>query len=227
MQGFTVIEDQPSWYELLQHRNSREFGAVLGDPIHHSRSVIEQSVLAVPLMEKDFKIALPFLAELGLNHAAVTSPLKKIAGDVNSLILKKGQWVGTSTDHYGFKKLIDQIPADLQNRIAVWGGDGIIPALKKEIPQGHFFSARTGVAKEPNLMIMPEILIWAAPRNPEIKFPQEIYSNWNPKFVLDLNYTDNSMGIECAKKYSCSYVSGLEMFLEQAQYQRKFWKDNL
>ncbi|MBC7754811.1 MAG: hypothetical protein H7Z71_11275 [Moraxellaceae bacterium] len=227
VQGFTEIEDQPSWFELLQHQASREFGAVLGDPIHHSRSVAEQSVLAIPLMEKDFKTALPFLTELGLNHAAVTSPLKKIAGDVNSLVLKKGHWVGTSTDHYGFKKLFDQIPSKLQDRIAVWGGGGVISALKKEIPQAEFFSARTGRAKNLSAMMLPQILIWAAPRNSEIKFPQEIYPQWNPEIVLDLNYTDNSMGIECAKKYKCSYVSGLQMFLEQAKYQRKFWKDNL
>jgi len=227
VQGFTEIDDQPSWYELHKHQSNQKFGAVLGNPIHHSRSVTEQGVIAIPLEEKDFTLALPFLKELGLNYAAVTSPLKKIAGDVNSLVLKKGQWEGISTDHYGFKKLAELIPVKARDYIAVWGGDGVLQALRKEIPHAQFFSARTGLPKEDSHNTVPQVLIWAAPRTPEVKFPHEIYPQWNPQMVLDLNYADNSMGIECAKKLNCMYVSGLEMFLEQAKYQREFWKENL
>lgn len=227
VQGFTEIDDQPSWYELYKHLDTLKFGAVLGNPIHHSRSVTEQNVIAIPLEEKDFELALPFLTELGLNYAAVTSPLKKIAGDVNSLVLKKGKWIGTSTDHYGFKKLADLIPTNLRDYIAVWGGDGVLQALRKEIPQAQFFSARTGLPKGDSHHTVPQVVIWAAPRTPEVKMPHEIYPQWSPQMVLDLNYADNSMGIECAKTYNCKYVSGLEMFLEQAKYQREFWKENL
>jgi shikimate 5-dehydrogenase len=172
-------------------------------------------------------LALSFLTELGLNYAAVTSPLKKIAGDVNSLVLKKGKWLRTSTDQYGFKKLADLIPANCRDYIAVWGGDGVLQALRKEIPQAQFFSARTGLPKGDSHNTVPQVIIWAAPRTPEVKMPYEIYPQWNPQIVLDLNYADNSMGIECAKNYNCKYESGLEMFLEQAKYQREFWKENL
>ncbi len=227
VQGFTAIEDQPSWYDLLKYHAREPFGAVLGNPIHHSRSVTAQDVIAVPIEEKDFTIALKFLTELGMNRAAVTSPLKKVAGDVNSLVLKNKQWIGISTDHYGFQKLVDQIPVNLLNSVAVWGGDGVIPALKKQIPHLHCFSARTGELKTAEALTNPQVLIWAAPRTSEVKFPQEIYPQWNPQIILDLNYTDNSLGIECAKKYNCQYVSGLAMFLEQAKYQREFWKENL
>lgn len=227
VQGFTEIDDQPSWYELHKHQSNQKFGAVLGNPIHHSRSVTEQGVIAIPLEEKDFVIAMPFLKELGLHYAAVTSPLKKVAGDVNSLVLKKDQWVGTSTDHYGFKKLAELIPTEHLHSVVVWGGDGVLQALKKEIPNIFCFSARTGELKAGVMIRDPKVLIWAAPRTPEVKFPQEIYPQWNPQMILDLNYADNSMGIECAKKYNCKYVSGLEMFLQQAKYQREFWKENL
>jgi shikimate kinase len=227
VQGFSQIDDQPSWYELYKHQDNLKFGAVLGNPIHHSRSVTEQNVIAIPLEEKDFELALSFLTELGLNYAAVTSPLKKVAGDVNSLVLKKGKWLGTSTDHYGFKKLSDLIPSSLRDSIAVWGGDGVLQALKKEIPQAQFFSARTGLPKNDSHSTVPQVIIWAAPRMPEVQMPHSIYPHWNPQKVLDLNYADNSMGIECAKKYNCKYVSGLEMFLEQAKHQREFWKENL
>ncbi len=225
--GFTDIDDQPSWYELLKHQDNKNFGAVLGNPIHHSRSVTEQDVLAIPIEEKDFAIALKFLTELGMNRAAVTSPLKKVAGDVNTLVLKNKQWVGTSTDHYGFQKLVEQIPVELLNSVAVWGGEGVLPALKKEIPNIHCFSARSGKLKTADMIKNPLVLIWAAPRTPEVQFPQSIYPDWNPQIILDLNYTDHSLGIECAKKYHCKYVSGLVMFLEQARYQREFWKENL
>lgn len=227
VQGFTQIDDQPSWYELYKHQSNLKFGAVLGNPIHHSRSVTEQNVIAIPLLEKDFELAMAFLTELGLIFAAVTSPLKKIAGNVNSLVLKKGKWIGTSTDQFGFKKLADQIPLNRRDYIAVWGGDGVLQALRKEIPQAQFFSARTGLPKIDSHNTYPQVLIWAAPRTPEVKFPQEIYPDWNPEMVLDLNYADNSMGLDCAKKFGCKYVSGLEMFLEQAKYQREFWKENL
>ncbi len=233
--GFTENDDQPSWYEFLKHQPSENFGAVLGNPIHHSRSVTEQDVLAIPLEEKDFILAISFLTELGMNRAAVTSPLKTIAGEVNSLALKTEKknkinskvWVGTSTDQHGFKKLIEQIPPKQRDLIAVWGGSGVIAALKKEIPQAQFFSARTGAPKSDSHYTDPHVLIWAAPRSEVIKMPCDIYPQWNPMIILDLNYSDNSLGIECAKKFNCQYISGLEMFLEQARYQKEFWEKNL
>jgi shikimate kinase len=235
VQGFAEIDDQPSWYELLKHQASENFGAVLGNPIHHSRSVTEQDVIAVPLEEKDFMLAMSFLTELGMNRAAVTSPLKTIAGEVNSLVLKTEKknkqdvkaWIGTSTDQYGFKKLIEQISMKPSDLIAVWGGSGVIGALKKEVPYAQFFSARTGRPKDGSHHTDPRVIIWAAPRMESVKMPFEVYPQWNPQIILDLNYTDNSLGIECAKKYNCQYISGLEMFLEQACYQREFWKENL
>ncbi|MGZ3804799.1 MAG: shikimate kinase, partial [Pseudobdellovibrionaceae bacterium] len=70
--------------------------------------------------------------------------------------------------------------------------------------------------------IMPEILIWAAPRNKDLKWPP---SAWKPKLIIDLNYTDDSAGREYAQKLNAEYRSGLKMFKVQAQYQREFWEN--
>ncbi len=221
VQSFIEMDDQPSFYDLMSLKYPT-WGAVLGNPIHHSFSPIEQRIIAVPLDEKDFAQALPFLTELGMRYAAVTSPLKTVAGNINSLAYKNGQWIKASTDQYGFKKLLEQIPAGLSHQVAVWGGEGVLPALKKVLPDLQCYSARTGTLKNTGPERTPEILIWAAPRFSGVKFP-----NWAPQIVLDLNYTADSMGLECAKKFNCEYVSGLSMFLEQAKYQREFWKENL
>jgi shikimate 5-dehydrogenase len=210
---------------------------VLGYPIHHSRSPIVQNVIAIPILEKDFETATHFLKELGLDHAAVTSPLKSAAGklcdantDFNSLALKNNKWLGCSTDQLGFKKILESVPNHLKNEIAVWGGGGVISALATELPNAAYYSARTGLIKSGGPTFNPKVLIWAAPRTHEVKFPYEIYPDWTPEIIIDLNYTENSMGIECAKDYAkknnCKYISGLEMFLEQAHHQRIFWKES-
>ncbi|AZZ35652.1 hypothetical protein CIK05_02175 [Bdellovibrio sp. qaytius] len=244
VQGLKDFDDQPSFYEYLLSQNpNKQFGAVLGDPIHHSRTPAVQGpnmrdygmMLAIPLNEEDFTQAISFLPQLGLVFAAVTSPLKLKAAEligagssemgINSLYFKHLSWAGISSDADGFKAMVEEsdIP-DLKNlKIAIWGGGGVISALKEVLPQAVAFSARTGERRDQknDPAFVPDVVIWAAPRMKDVQLPS---TDWKPKYILDLNYVENSMGLEYAQRESqAQYFSGLEMFYAQAKKQFKFW----
>ena len=244
VQGLKDFDDQPSFYEyLLSQTSKKQFGAVLGDPIHHSRTPAVQGpnmrdygmILAIPLSEDDFAQGISFLQRQGLIFAAVTSPLKLKAAEliaanptdigINSLYFQHLHWAGISTDASGFETLIEEsdIP-DLKNqKIAIWGGGGVISALKKVLPQAVEYSARTGARRDEknDPTFVPDVVIWAAPRMKDVQMPPP---DWKPKFILDLNYVENSMGLEYAQRESqAQYFSGLEMFYAQAKKQFMFW----
>ncbi|MES2802713.1 MAG: shikimate kinase [Bdellovibrionota bacterium] len=243
VQGLKDFDDQPSVYEYLLSQNpKKQFGAVLGDPIHHSRTPATQGpnlldygmILAVPLTEDDFAQGISFLQELGLRFAAVTSPLKLKAAEligvsssdvgINSLFFQHLHWAGISSDADGFETMVDEsdIP-DLKNlKIAIWGGAGVISALKEVLPAAVEYSARSGERRDQKVdSFVPDVVIWAAPRVTGVQLPP---ASWKPKYILDLNYVENSMGLEYAQRESqAAYFSGLEMFYGQAKKQFKFW----
>lgn len=246
VQGLKDFDDQPSFYEYLQsedHIHHQRFGAVLGDPVHHSRTPVVQGpnmkdygmILAIPLREADFSLGISFLKQLGLIFAAVTSPLKLQAANligaavtdvgINSIYFQHLQWAGISTDTDGFEALVEESDiADLKNlKIAIWGGGGVITSLKKVLPQAVEYSARTGQRRDEknDPAFVPDVVIWAAPRLKDVQLPPV---DWKPKFILDLNYTENSMGLEYAQReLQAHYYSGLEMFYAQAKKQFNFW----
>lgn len=248
VQSLKDFDDQPSLYEYLLSQNShKNFGAVLGDPIHHSRTPMLQGpnmadygqILAIPLNEEEFPEGISFLQELGLSFAAVTSPLKiKAAGlidhadthvGVNSIIYHQGAWQGTSTDVDGFAAMIHESEIDnLKDlKVAIWGGGGVISALKNILPQAVEYSARTGKPRDENTdpAFVPDVVIWAAPRLEGVQMPS---SAWTPKYILDVNYVENSMGLEYAQTQpAATYISGLAMFYAQASEQFKFWAKHL
>lgn len=244
IQGLKDFDDQPSIYEYLISQNpSKNFGAVLGDPIHHSRTPATQGpnmqdygmILAVPLTEEDFTQGISFLQELGLIFAAVTSPLKFKAAEltgagsaqmgINSLYFQHLHWAGISSDADGFETMVEEsdIPELKKLNIAIWGGGGVIGALKEVLPQAIEYSARTGERRDQknDAAFVPDVVIWAAPRASEVQLPP---TDWKPKYILDLNYVENSMGLDYAQRESQAvYFSGLEMFYAQAKKQFKFW----
>ena len=248
VQSHKDFDDQPSLYEYLLAQNSnKQFGAVLGDPIHHSRTPAIQGpnmkdygmILAIPLNEEDFFHGISFLEQLGLRFAAVTSPLKLKAAElvgadstemgINSLFHKNSQWVGISSDAAGFETMVEESEiAELKTKkIAIWGGGGVISALKEVLPEAVEYSARTGERRDQknDPSFVPEVVIWAAPRASGIQLPP---MDWKPKFILDLNYVENSMGLDYAQRESQAvYFSGLEMFYAQAKKQFKFWANYL
>ena len=87
----TPYPDQPSLMDLLNHQSSwSSFMAILGDPVNHSLTPSfhrdffngkNTNCLAIELSRDEWDSAFPFLDELGLKACAVTSPLKRKAGE--------------------------------------------------------------------------------------------------------------------------------------------------
>ncbi len=243
--------DQPYFAEWVRAKNLRSdlaathFAAVLGSPIHHSRTPSEQReffiaknqmVVAIEIKpEEDFKPILKILKKMGLTSAAVTSPLKLSAFEacdqwstearflksVNTISHVGNGWLGHNTDFEGFKTLL----GDVANKnVAVWGGGGTRSMIQQVLPEAHFYSARTGEPLDGQKKIdNPDVVIWAVPRS-RMEGSQWPPASWNPKLVVDLNYTMDSPGREYkAGLQVTEYCSGLEMFKSQAEAQRVFW----
>ena len=227
------------------------FSAVVGDPVELSaspgfhRSFFEKKgmiFVKIKMSEKEMnKKSLKILQQLGLRFLAVTSPLKKKAfslcdttdpvarslGVINTLVWSHQKWKGFNTDLYGFKKLKEKTLHQLSNPfqdVAVWGGGGVLPLLKKELPCADFYSARSGHKKHKTYVNKrgPETVIWAVGRHrmPFCRFPP---SFWQPKWVLDLNYTEDSPGREYALLSGAKYISGKKMFENQALKQHQLF----
>ena len=255
IQMFQDFDDQPSLFEYLkavsfssQHREHESltkaseeshFFAVLGYPVHHSWTPITQmektkkNVLAIPLQEDDFSLAVDFLNKLGLKAAAVTSPLKNLAGELakkgqpcNTLVFYKDSVRGTSTDEEGFQKLLKAFERkSLLNlkdqKIVIWGGGGVLDSLKSYLPKASFYSAQTAMPRADQMPVeSPDVIIWSAPRKSGIQMPPV---PWRPSWVIDANYAENSLGLEYAQKAGCHYISGADMFYGQAEAQAGFW----
>ncbi len=242
VRGLTDLSDQPSVYQwlTLPLKKPDFFAAVVGKPVLFSRSPqFHQKFFAqknsfftaIEISETEFSKYLGQLIDFGLKYAAVTSPLKKIAfliadkptalaehfHSANTMVIDD-EIVTENTDLHGFESVIDSQAITEQIKIAVWGGGGTLEMMKFILPQAQFFPARSYTAAANSFR--PDVVIWAAPRLSDTLFPPE---SWQPKAVLDLNYVENSMGLEYAQKKNCSYVSGLGMFKAQALEQQKYW----
>lgn len=251
-EGYGSSNDQPVLAQVLQRQilpQANWFAAVLGDPVVQSRTPAEQfkffrergmPVFAIPLAREEWPSgpasadSLTVLREMGLRAAAVTSPLKLLAGasdsssvntSVNTLFWSDvdGRWISTNTDELGLKKLFEGY--EQETRIAVWGGGGTIDGIRRQLPRARLFSARTGEAKDfcGSDLVDPQVVIWAAGSLSAANPPE----NWQPLEVLDLSYAENSTGREFARRVGAKYVSGLSMFFEQALGQREFWKKSI
>ena len=165
---------------------------------------------------------------------------------VNTLIFKDKKWMGSSTDQYGLQALLNSVEErelfkdkfslkGNKRSVVVWGGGGLKNILEKELPFAHFYSARTGQKKEgipfdsekklqrkKQEDKSPYTIIWAVGRNrmPKYVFPP---SSWKPKWVIDLNYTENSPGKEYALLVGAEYISGTTMFKYQAKKQQQIF----
>ena len=161
--------DQPTTLQWIRRRQievSRaqkgedaldSFAAILGDPVRHSWTPMEQrkyfakktsSVFAIQLNEKEWDTgAVAILNKMGLKWAAVTAPHKERAyklcarhevmaerlRSVNTIKWTEGeqQWVGTNTDIDGFKRTIANVSSQHElGSIAVWGGGGTLLVME-------------------------------------------------------------------------------------------------
>jgi len=245
-EGGGSAPDQPTMAEWAGTPSGpRSFAAILGLPVDHSRTPCEHGeffrardtpVVRIPLGECT-AASLDILAGLGLTHAAVTAPLKETMfglcddvvgaardlGSVNTIMRRDGRWRGTNTDLAGVIAATEHVAPNAA--VVLWGGGGTKATVVTAVPSAVPYSARTGQPR-PGVMPLPpggpDIVIWAVGRNrqPACQWPP---AEWRPSEVIDLNYSDDSPGLEYAWRHGIAYRSGVEMFTAQAAQQREFW----
>jgi len=259
--------DQPILFDYLRSeklltRGRQGFLAVLGDPVRHSLTPAEhyafasarnEDTMAIRISrDEDFALAVEFLAELGLKHAAVTSPLKKPAAEfvcrqslrhqaphhiesdvINTLLKQGGSWIAENTDVIGLSRAWAEMKNSLQptlsSEVVVWGAGALLESLQRVIPHARLFSARTGAPREASdgkmtETLNPEVLIWGIGRAQFEELGSRWPENaWHPKIIFDLGYGDDSPAKEYALKLGAKYFSGHIFFRQQAQAQREFW----
>ena len=251
-EGIGSASDQPTLADWLRMPTTwSEFAAVLGSPVIHSHTPFEQQdffaasnmpVIAVDMAKSEMTLEnLNFLNELGLTAAAVTSPLKEAALDlvqnlspeakslaaVNTLAWNKKEksWQGHNTDLEGFKSLIKSIDFNPKQAV-VWGGGGTRAVMEQVLPQTPICSVRAAEVlktKTQAASLAPQTVIWAVGRK---NFKNEFFppESWQPKLVIDLNYSEDSPGREYALKCRAQYINGEKMFKVQAEAQRRYWQ---
>lgn len=254
--GAGSASDQPSfssWWRRERfasrsnNKNGRQpFAAVLGDPIHHSRTPLEHDrffttkglpIFAISVRRSEADLALPFLQSLGLVAAAVTSPLKEVCGTyfhatgaINTIAQSPSGWLATSTDEAGFAALWKEAEVwierfQLRREIVVWGGGGVLSALEPTLRQATQAQGRLQFmrASQPDVIDWsPDIVIWASGSS-RGSWP----ANFQPRLIVDLAYSDDSEARAIALQLKSRYVSGLTMFRVQAEKQREFWNIHL
>ena len=230
--------DQPMlWQTQLQPRLTDYFAAVVGHPVSHSRSPLEHRkffeqrgipFVSIDIQEDEFTFAMDFLRRLGLRYAAVTSPHKKVAWalaqehssesrrsqSANTLYFKDGKILAHNTDVMA----LHHLRSERFSNVWLWGGGGIKSSVKEVWPNAREIPAREGVTDG---LDNPDLVIWATGRSRDFVIPP---LDVRPSLILDLNYGEDSPGLEWAVRDKINYESGLKMFKLQAEYQREFWE---
>lgn len=239
--------DQPTLFDFLRHpEGATQFAAVLGSPIQYSRVPAEQhdffktrqfGFVVLPMTEDECNsLNISILERLGLQAAAVSAPLKnkmrqlcshvdrrtEELGAVNAIVNTKFGWRGTNTDIAGIKSVFSSLV--MPEQIAVWGGGSSRMLLRDILPHAHFFSARRGeeIWVEEQKPIQPEVVVWALGSSHMGK-TESPPPDWRPQYIVDLNYSEDSSGIEYAMQTGAKYISGKALFKSQAEGQRAFW----
>jgi len=237
--------DQPSLVQWAQRDvRFQHFAAVLGSPVAHSWTPQfhaeffknkKMDAFAIDVSAEELENGgLEFLRGLGFRAFAVTSPLKDWATELvgghepcNTLAWSDADkvWYGTSTDKAGFLALVQQaeILFTRGKNAAIWGGGGVLQALREVLPLAHLYAAQTGRSRANSSAVEnPSTVVWAGGES-----AQKILSchpDWRPERVVDLNYRGDSAGLHYALVTGARYYSGREMFFAQAQEQQKFWR---
>ena len=245
----TEVLDQPFFSQAVPFiKKFKALAGILADPVKTLATPSEQNrffykkhsipVLALCLEEKEMtKQSLKVLNRFGFIFFAVSSPLKQKAflssvkqdslsknfKTCNTLIFYNKIWRAFNTDWNGLQKL----KLYSSSQTAVWGGAGVRPVLKKILPLARFYSARRAKPlnkKHSDQNFSPETLIWAVGRKRMQSACQWPPKHFKPKQVIDINYTEDSPGLEYALKVKATYTKGLNCFKEQAKKQRELFK---
>ncbi len=241
-EGWGSAPDQPTAGEWLARNELQAdfFAGVLGAPVAHSRTPLEHReffsqyswpVYAIRVERTEWGEARPVLRDLGLRAAAVTSPLKEVVafdlrapgGAVNSIVWDAhGEYLAaTSTDAAWAKALIHENWAQLRPAV-LWGGSGMIAAVKQMFPGVCAYSASKAQPRESQASPAPRLLIWGAGAQELKLWP---WGEHRPSVVLDLSYQESSEARRVAKTFGAHYISGLELFDYQARAQRDFFRE--
>ncbi len=251
-EGDGSAADQPLLADWMRTAcDWQNFAAILGYPVAHSFTPAEHErffaaqgmpVVGIPLFDEEWtEETLNSLTKLGLRAAAVTAPLKikstelvrrmsepaQTFNSVNTLVYSALGWQGHNTDIDGLKELIpDEVRTIGHGDVAVWGGGGTRELIKRTLPNAAVFSARGGISDRGNLAIdfNPQVVVWAVGRvrMHALQWPP---SQWKPKLIIDLNYSEDSPGREYALMTGAEYRGGLPMFKAQAIAQQEYWKN--
>ena len=138
------------------------------------------------------------------------------------MILHKGKWKGYNTDKEGFSIL--RKPT-IGRKTVVWGGGGIRTPLKTLLPEAAFYSARKGESVYGESLSEVEVLIWGVGRQVMEKGCRFPPKEWKPSLVLDINYGEDSPGLEYAISIGAEYKNGWDIFKKQAARQRALFAD--
>ncbi len=232
--------DQPQLLDVIRQQDfddTNHFAAVIGNPINHSLSPGKHYDFFLPYRIPFYPVPLKtwniqILQKLGLLFAAVTSPFKEDAFKTASALstdaekLKSVNTLVLSDTIYGYNTDVSGLKATLayaKGITVVWGGGGLLSSIQANLPSAYAYSSRTGTAKGEEITTFPETLIWAVGRTHfEVQgvFPP---SDWKPKVIIDMNYTDDSYGKAYAQSIQAEYISGMTLFLEQAKKQQELW----
>ena len=245
----TEVLDQPFFSQTVPYtKKFKTLAGILADPVKTLATPAEQNhffykknstpVLALSLKEKEMtKQNLSILNHFGFIFFAVSSPLKRKAflcadkkdklskslKTSNTLIFYNKVWWAFNTDWTGLQKL----KKFSSPQTVVWGGGGIRPVLKKILPLAQFYSARTAQPlnkKDSFKTSSAKTLIWAVGRKRMTEACQWPPKNFQAKQVIDINYTEDSPGLEYALKIKAVYKNGFTYFKEQAKKQRELFK---
>ena len=245
-EGESLVKDQPFFSEAVHFTGKlKGLAGVMGYPVEFSASPSEHNefflkkrripFFPVPLKEEEMtQKNLEILKNLGFVFFAVTSPLKKRAfqclknpsvklkrlESLNTLILHKGEWKGYNTDIEGLSILQNQT---IGKKTVIWGGGGIRPPLKELLSEASFYSARERKPLYGKSLMNVEVLVWAVGRSAMKKGSHFPLKKWKPSLVLDINYSEDSPGLEYAIKTGAEYKNGWDIFKRQAKKQRSLF----
>lgn len=235
------VADQPNFRQWYNHPDcSKEFAAVIGKDVRYSWSPDYHAdfflknfnipFYTISIYPEDFLEGFNFLKSIGLRFACITSPFKKeiLQMDLktnlavrnltscNTIYLKDGQIYGELTDHMGLINSFKNDEIRGQSSV-IWGGGGLKETLQSIFKDNIQISARVG-SELTNYKV--NNLVWAAGEKKIGPLPPE---SWKIERIIDLNYSEHSIARQIAKDRKIKYISGAEMFVQQALLQQEFW----